>query len=169
MLKPPKSLLPWLNCESFLTAKLKAMTGDATLKLLDQSLTPTNDWERMLLGVDEDLVLRRNILMSSHDIPCWYARTVLPHSTYTANVSLFARLKHETLGHLIFFDNQITRTSITKYSILETCAEYSWLRPMICQSNDTLWMRRSKFHINQTWPFFLMEISLPGLLKLIEA
>ena len=88
MLKPPESLLPWLNYESFLTAKLKLMTGNATLRLLDQSLTQTNNWERTLLGVDENFVLRRNILMSSHEVPCWYARTLLPSSTYTANESL---------------------------------------------------------------------------------
>ena len=169
MLQPSNSLLEWLNCESFLTEKLKSLTGDATLRLLSQSLVKTSDWEHMILGVDDPFVLRREILMSSNKIPCWYARTVLPNSTYTANVDLFARLKHETLGHLIFSDAQITRASIKKYSITESCTEFSWLVPFLGQLPGALWMRRSTFHIHKTWPFFLMELYLPGLIQLIEA
>ena len=169
MPNPTSILNEWLNCESFITQKLKDLTGDATLKLLNQSLSSTNKWERKILEVDDHIVLRRDILMYSNETPCWYARTVVPESTHAANTSLFARLEHETLGHLIFFDNQITRSSIEKYSINSLSTEYSWLTPSISESSPNLWMRKSRFHIHKTWPLFLMEIYLPGLIGLIEA
>jgi len=168
-MQPPKRLVGWLNCESFLTQKLKELTGDATLKVLHQSMSPTNAWEREILLVNDPGVLRRDILMYSNDTPCWYARTVVADSTYAANTELFARLNHETLGHLIFFDTQITRSSIEKYSISASSIEYSWLPAALSQSARILWMRKSTFHIHKTWPLFLMEIYLPGLVQLIAA
>lgn len=168
MHNPPESLLSWLDCESFLTKKLEDYTGHAQLKILEQFSAQTNEWERSILGVHDPVLWRRNILMFSEKKACWYARTVIPDTTYNANRSLFARLKNETLGHLIFSDSQITRTSMNKYEIDPACEEYNWMSPEISQSESVLWMRRSTFYIHKQWPFFLMEIFLPDLMKMIE-
>lgn len=158
------TLEAWLTYEGFLTQKLKDQTGDARLTLLDQSWLLASLWDRQTLGCSDERVLHRDILMSSWGQPCWFARTILPQSTYDAHVTLFDRLKNETLGQLIFFGTEIQRISMRRYRVETSVQEYAWLTPLMHGGETTLWARLSCFQVCQGPLFYLIEILLPGLM-----
>jgi chorismate lyase len=111
------------------------------------------------------VVMQRNIMMVAWQIPCWYARTIIPDSTYQAYRLLFERLKHESLGDLIYNEPKIKRNSMVNYVIDSHCLEYHWLPDSLQDKNGQFWVRLSVFTIADNSPFYLVEILLPGLMK----
>ena len=161
--KPPEKLLPWLTYVHFLTDKLKSATGDARLEVLRQEWVKRNWWDKHTLGIQDELVLHREILMWSQANLCWYARTIIPESTYKTNTDLFDRLRKESLGHLIFQGSVIHRQQMYYYSITQDRIEYHWLNDVMHQHTKELWVRLSEFSVQEKGSFFLTEILLPGL------
>jgi chorismate--pyruvate lyase len=159
----PKKLLPWLSYVDFLTAKLKTEVGDARLEVLDQRWASVGWWEQFILQIKDERVLQREILMWAFDQPCWYARTIIPATTYQADQTLFERLRKESLGHLIFNGTSIKRHQKINYLINQESIEYHWLNEHMHQQRQELWVRLSEFLLHDTWSFFLVEILLPGL------
>lgn len=165
MMKPPEILQPWLVHQQFLTEKLHAITNDTCLNVLDQRWEAPDAWDLSILKLQATQVIHRQILMSAYDIPCWYARTIIPDTTWQANTGLFDRLKTESLGHLIFYGTEIRRASLTHYMISPSSIEYSWLNKSWHQGESALWVRLSEFVVNSQNSFFLVEVLLPGLLR----
>ena len=176
--KPPHHLLEWLSCKTFMMAQLKAKTGDAHLKVIQQIWEPMNDWDRSRMLEHNEPVLHRDVVVSSWQQPCWFARTILPRPTYTAHLSLFERLEHEPLGNLIFYSPLIQRVSLAYYAIEKDSVEYSWLPNTINTQQQRLWLRYASFEVNnsdllvdgnesvatcQRLFFYLVEILLPHL------
>jgi len=164
---PPAELLPWLTHEQFLTKKLLAQAGDARLRVLNQSWKSTPWWDKYALLLDCECVMHREILTLAWDKPCWYARTILPRTTYKADQALFDRLQTETLGTLIFEGTQIERVSLRHYAINQQAIEYHWLTPAMKQGAECFWVRSSVFKLKSVTCsdhcFYLIEILLPGL------
>ena len=160
---PPTHLLPWLTCETSLTEKLEAKSGEATLQVLFEHWLGTTSWDQCTLSLGREQVLHRDILMLAWNEPCWYARTILPLKTYQADKKLFARLKQEPLGHLIFAGNGIVRVSLRHYSIGPHDVEYGWLPALQQKAQATYWVRLSCFKLSSGQLFYLLEILLPGL------
>lgn len=164
--KPPKLLLSWLTHTQSLTEKLHARAHHTALQVLqEQWLKHATPWDHAILQIAPDRVFHRDILMWALDMPCWFARTIIPAKTYTSDAPLFARLQHEPLGHLIFKGAAIRRVSLNYYSIDAQSPEYHWIpevnRPSI---NGVLWVRISTFEVVHSGAlFYLIEILLPGL------
>jgi chorismate lyase len=163
MLYPPQHLLSWLKCTTYMMEQLYAKSGNADLKVLQQSWEPTNNWDRQVLSLDEDSVLHRDIVVSAWDYPCWFARTILPKTTYDAHLSLFERLSQEPLGNLIFHTQAVQRLKLDYYSIEEGACEYQWLPKSIDTQQQVLWLRCSTFQVKNAELFCLVEILLPDL------
>ena len=178
--EPPKFLLPWINCDTFLTEKLKNKAGDARLQVLTHCWDEANEWDMKSLSIPKDPLIRREILMWAWDDICWYARTLIPSSTYHANPLLFDRLQNESLGNLIFHTTKIHRLHRVVYPIHKTSFEYSWLTERMRADADVLWVRRTTFGVQDSAPaetmneipysfsFFLVEIFLPGLSRYFD-
>ena len=191
---PEPSLLSWLLHEQSLTEKLRNACGDAQLEVLAQRWQLPDHWDQSVLKLgsvdnsdladkpqdvglgimnyqqplDSASVMHREILRRAFDAPCWYARTILPLTTFNANATLFARLKTEPLGHLIFNGTQIQRASLQHYCISPASEEYSWLNESMHQGAEKLWVRLSEFFVNARDSFFLVEILLPGLSRYLS-
>lgn len=166
-LSPPEILQPWLNHYSSLTEKLRTQSGDATLQVLKQVWTQPSWWDKFTLGLAMAPVVHRDILMFSQKKACWFARTVIPESTYQANQTFFDRLSQESLGVIVFSESSIERTAIVPYAIDKNCLEYQWLPASLGEFAEPLWLRLSEFTIAKTSTFYLVEIFLPGLLRVI--
>ena len=167
-MKPPEILKPWLVHQQFLTEKLHAITNDTYLKVLDQRREAPDAWDISILKLKATQVIHRQILMCAYEAPCWYARTIIPDTTWLANTRLFDRLETESLGHLIFNGTEIQRAYLTHYMISPSSIEYGWLNESWHRGVSTLWVRQSEFVVNSKDSFFLIEVLLPGLLRYLS-
>jgi chorismate--pyruvate lyase len=193
MQKPTKALKHWLECTDFLTQKLKKAAGDANLQLLKQKELPTSWWDKYHLKITDAKVIHRDILMTAKGLPCWLARTIIPISSFKAQESVFKRLEKETLGHIIFGKSDIKRVWLKYYDINSFYIEYYWIKEylpllgsVVKPGEQNLWLRLSNFVFEPSTfaktsssnsrglpagskdPFYLVEILLPDLLKVIS-
>lgn len=160
----PNILLPWLDHQGSMTEKLRSMAGEAELTVINQDWTTPSWWDLFVLGLEVPAIRQREILMSAGSRPCWYARTIIPDYTWQARESLLKRLVNETLTNIIFGENGVKRYSLINYAINSECIEYYWMNPILTKKATPLWVRLSVFTIDTDFPFYLMEILLPGLL-----
>lgn len=161
----PQALLPWITYQDSLTERLKATAGEARLDVLAQRWVLPNWWDTHVLQIDSETVLHREILIWAHHKPCWYARTVIPYTTYHTDAAFFNRLEKESLGELIFNQVRVKRVYQINYPINDQSIEYHWLTEAMHYQTKTLWVRLSTFVIDDDRPFFLIETLLPGLMR----
>lgn len=159
-----EALTSWLTYQGFLTERLKSKTGDAQLKVYREHWEAPQPWYAAVLQ-HEETSWCREIVMCTQDEPCWYARTVIPQSTYHAHTALFQRLKQESLGQLIFGETAITRSSLRVHQIVPGSVEYQWLQADWHQHASMLWVRVSEFQVHVQHSFYLIEIFLPFLMQ----
>lgn len=161
----PPSLLPWLTYKQSLTKRLEEKAGNVCLDVLGQDWSAPDWWDKQVLHVTDEAVLHRQIVMRASNEPCWYARTVIPQTTYDVEKAMFERLNKESLGTLIFEEAKIKRASLFHYPINSLAIEYHWLTENMHCSADVLWARFSIFIIDKVHPFYLVEIMLPGIMR----
>lgn len=164
--QPPAELLPWLTHSESLTEKLVKRTSmPVQLQVLSQQWGAVDSWEKTTLAIQEDRILRREILMLAGGKPCWYARTLIPHTVYEVAPEKFSRLAHESLGQIIFSDAAIHRVLLGYYPIIATSHESWWLRGVASESTDRHWVRFSEISVFSQYQFYLIEILLPELAR----
>lgn len=163
---PPEKLLPWLTYTGIMTEKLSAITGESDLKVLRQQRIACSSWEHEMLIINEPEVISRDICISSKEIIYWYARTIIPLSTYNNHSDFFCRLTNESLGKIVFDDDRVYRQSLTFYPINNMNNEFHWFKFSNDLQQQTLWVRRSHFIMDDKTSFHLLEILLPALLRL---
>ena len=161
----PPELLPWINYQDSLTERLKDKAGHARLQVLGQSWGAPDSWDKQVLHYNHEAVFRREIIMWALDEPCWYARTIIPYTTYHAHRVLFNRLEQESIGTLIFSVAEIKRVDIIHYPVDKNSIEYYWLNPSMHHKAKVLWVRLSTFSVADGLPFFLIEMLLPALMR----
>ncbi len=161
---PPANLISWLTYTEMLTARLYKVSNDTSLKVLQHDFVNCSWWDKYVLGIVGDSVLHRQVLISAWNLPCWYAKTIIPKETYVNHKKLFTMLKNKTLGDLIFADNGIKRNYLKYYAIDKDSIEYNWLDLSWVKDAETLWARLSKFTIQKDC-FYLFEVFLPDLEK----
>jgi chorismate lyase len=162
---PPKNLSVWLSHRASLTEKLKRESGEAELQVLNQTWNQPNWWDKFTLELGITPVLHRDVLMFSHQLPVWFARTIIPLYCYEANKQIFNRLRNESLGGIVFNEPTFERVHLLNYAIDENCLEYQWLPDALKASKQPLWLRLSTFTNVGELKFYLVEILLPGLLQ----
>jgi len=154
----------WLNHQASLTDKLKSIACDVHLKILSHDWSYPDIWDKQRLKIMADhALLRREIIMWAATHACWYARTIIPKSTFEQEESLFNRLHAKPLGELIWNKAQFKRQSIVQYSINNENLEYHFLTADIHQNAEMLWARLSTISVHDRFEFYLLEIFLPDL------
>lgn len=166
--KPSADLESWLYYEKSLTNKLQIEAGEARLQLLKQEWLRPNWWDKYTLNLSTQAVMHREILMSAGQQPCWYARTVIPDFSYQNNPFFFDKLQHQSLGELIFLEPEVKRITLQNYAINKQSLEYYWLPDSIKEKKELYWLRFSSFTFKENSPFYLVEILLPELLRVIK-
>ena len=166
--EPDPYILSWLTHDTSLTAKLKKVSGEASLSLLSAKWSVPDWWDKMVLKIRDERVYRREILMSSASMPCWYARTLIPESCYHLDQVFFNRLKQESLNHLIFDEDKVQRTSLFHYFINEHCIETHWLPDHFLTDPTPLWLRFSEFNFMNKATFYLCEVLHAHHLRQLE-
>lgn len=162
---PPNNLISWLTYQEMLTTKLYNCSQNTSLKVLKHDFFKSNWWDRYVLGISSHSILHREVVVSAWNIPCWYARTIIPKETYYNHSKLFITLENKSLGEIIFSTKNGVKRSYLKYYAIDTSSiEYNWLDVDLTKSNSQLWARLSKFTINSDF-FYLFEVFLPGLEK----
>ena len=159
----PPSLLPWIAYPHSLTERLQVKAGNTRLQVLEQRWEKPNWWDKYVLHLQCKTVLHREILMWAWNDACWYARTIIPETTYNADHLFFNRLQAESLGAMIFKEKKVRRIHLLHYPIGTQSIEYYWLTPLMHCSAPELWVRLSCFMIHDEHPFYLIETLLPGL------
>ena len=143
-------LRSWLVYPHRLTDRLAEEAGEASLHVLNQ-------------GFVEGFWQREIVIMAKGE-PCWYARTLVPESTYFTCQYFFDQLKTKSLGELIYNSAIVQRTSLVHYPIGHAAVEFQWLPEHIKRTcHQALWIRSSYFRLRENHPFYLKEIFLPAM------
>ena len=161
--EPPLPMAEWLHYPYSLTDRLIEKAGNVSLVVLGHDWALPTWWDKQVLDITALRVMRREIMMYAHAEACWYARTIIPSSTIEADAAFFNRLQQESLGALIFNEPKIKRENIHIYPINEQCIEYHWVHASLSPLPAVLWARWCEYRLNETFPFFLIEIMLPVL------
>lgn len=159
------SLHSWVIFQESLTHRLKGVAGDARLEILSHQFDLVDWWDQQVLSLEKGTVLHREILMWAWEHRCWYARTIIPATTHHADVAFFGRLQNEPLGAMLFNEPKVRRANFVFYAINQQSLEYHWLSPLMHGHENVLWARLSMFMFSEKHPFFLLEIFLPGLMR----
>lgn len=155
----------WLNHSQSITDRLKAVSGDARLKILRHEWEPADAFDSARFNINRhESTLHREILMYSRQVACWYARTIIPQATYHKYDDFFDQLKTKPLGDLIYHHNKLKR-EMTSFEVNPDDLEYQYLPPILESHvpHETLWARLSRFNMADDLPFYLLEIFLPAL------
>ncbi|MDR3442360.1 MAG: chorismate lyase [Legionella sp.] len=158
-----KAFLEWVNYQLPLTDKLRTAKGEAQLELISQEWINTDLWCKNLLDIQTESVYQREIIMKSHDVAYWYARSIIPQSCYDLDPAFFDRLKNESIKNLIFGNERVSKINSINYPIDNQCVEFYWVKKYIDSVQGTLWLRVAEFSFQQTESFYLVEIMLPEL------
>lgn len=161
--KLPSALNLWINYQDSLTKLLQTKAGETRLQIVGQQWQSPDWWDQHVLHLTKELVLHREILMWTTEAPCWYARTIIPKTSYQEDDLFFNRLQKESLGELIFNESRIKRVRMMHYPVSPQSIEYHWVTKCVPCSVKTLWTRLSVFTLNDEFPFYLIEILLPAL------
>lgn len=159
----PPELWAWLRYPLVITDKLKQVCQHVQMEVLSHEQVLADPWERHFLK--EFSLIRREILMRGDGVQCWFARTMIPQTTYESDQVFFDRLHREPLSHLIFDEPTVCRYLLHSYGIDAKNAEYHWVTPKFQQNAAHLWMRLSYFKLHAAFPFYLAEVFLPDLLR----
>ncbi|MGC1182207.1 chorismate--pyruvate lyase family protein [Legionella sp.] len=158
-----QQFLEWINCQSSLTDKLCSAKGAVQLELIAQQWINIDLWSQSVLDIQDVLVFQREILMKSHDVIYWYARSIIPTRCYDLAPTFFDRLHNESIKNLIFNDQRVHRINLITYPINKHCVEFYWLKKYINRIQGILWVRIAEFSFQRKESFYLIEILLPKL------
>ncbi|QLZ69247.1 chorismate lyase [Legionella sp. PC1000] len=158
-----EQLSKWLNYQDSLTDKLQQIKGDAQVELISQYWRNTDWWDNNFLQIQDKLVFQREIIMKSHNVAYWYARSIIPKKCYDLDPTFFGRLENESIKNLIFKEDRVHRVQSINYPIDQQCLEFYWVKRNLDSIDDVLWVRLAEFLFQQKEAFYLAEIMLPEL------
>lgn len=158
----PLDLFEWISHTSVMTEKLRQQVGPVEMEILTHDWTSPNHWEHEVLKQNA-LLLRRDVLIKAKGSICWFARTMIPITTYQLAPSFFDRLHQEPLAHLIFNEPRVTRDLLHSYGINQHHLEYDCLGKHKPDVDSDLWMRLSMFTFQQSSTFYLAEVYYPAM------
>lgn len=158
-----KEFLEWVNYQSSLTDKLITAKGEATLELMSQQWVSTDLWCKSVLSIQDSSVFQREIIMKSHNVPYWYARSIIPQTCYQLDPVFFNRLQKESIRNLIFNEERVARINSINYPVDMQCVEFYWVKKYLNEMSGILWVRIAEYSFLQRDSFYLVEIMLPQL------
>lgn len=158
----------WLNHQDPLTDKLKKITGDAQLGFISQQWVHSGWWNKQVLNISDKKVLQREIIMKSHNIAYWYARSIIPQKCYDLDPTFFDRLNNESLKSLIFGEDRVVRLNRICYPIDQQCLEFHWVKNILNFVEGILWVRLAEFSFHKKESFYLAEVFLPDIGNIVS-
>ncbi len=161
----PDYLLPFLTDSGSLTKKLKLITGDATVKVISREMKSLDWWSQFYLKLECETLFQREIIMTSNNYSCWYARSYVPSSTWYVYATFFEQLANKNLGDMLFDNPLVQRVSSKYFSIDNMDLPYYWIPKDVMKYDHQLWLRLSVFSICEQGVFYLIELFLPELEK----
>jgi chorismate--pyruvate lyase len=161
----PAFLNEWREHQYSLTDKLEQKTGSSSLNLLAQEWVRPSWWDRYLLGIKDESMLQREIIMQHQSQSYWYARTIIPKPCYEQHADFFKRLQQESLRELLFHNPKVQRLQFINYPVDRHCLEFYWVKKYLPAVEDLLWVRLAEFSL-KPFSFYLIEILLPQLQEL---
>ncbi len=166
--EPESDIQHWLCHQASLTEKLQFSTGQAEVEVLHLAWGRPSWWDKQVIKIKDSAVYRREILMFSGDLPCWYARTIIPQNCYDLDPAFFGRLKQQSLNHLIFNEPKVKRCQLFHYQIDKHCLEMYWLPEHLITGDEKFWLRYSEFSFMNKASFYLCEILLTHHLRQVQ-
>lgn len=145
-IKPPPSLWQWMQTNTSITERARAVCQTVHLDLLQEG------WNNGTFV--------REINMLCDGKLAWYARTWIPETTYRLRAKQFEQLQGHYLGSILFHDAGITRDKVTYIYLIPSMLEYQWAIKHMPSDNplpEYLWARRSVFLIDSE-PLYLLEV-----------
>lgn len=138
---------PWLCDTGSLTQRLvKISQGAFRVALLNQRHAPARVSELRRLNLPpRSLPLIREVLLTCHDQPWVYARSVIPRATELGAGRHLTRLGTRPLGAALFSDPQVRRGTI--WLRHERLAQPTWLPAQFHWPAEPLWGRQCLFEL----------------------
>jgi chorismate-pyruvate lyase len=162
-----EKLKDWLNYKASLTERLQKANGDAQLDVIGQRWVNPDWWDNNVLQIQDDPIFKREIIMKSQGVAYWYARSFIPKQCYELEPSFFDRLKNESIKNLIFGNDRVQRTNCINYPVDPHCIEFYWVQKNINTVDGILWVRLAEFSFQNSGSFYLAEIMLPELERVL--
>ena len=125
----------WLLDTGSLTERVQSLCRQFELKVLGQGQQDLHGAEKDWLGMSQDAVDVREVLLCADGVPWVFARSVIPHALVDGEL---ADLGSEPLGKRLFNDSRFTRTP---FELCTLSAQI--LDPTL--PRKALWGRRSRF------------------------
>jgi chorismate--pyruvate lyase len=158
------SLRDWLNYKQSITQRLALKLGDAKVDVLAQGF---EDCESTLSHSTR--IWRREVVIRSHGLVYWYARTLVPELTFTMCEDFFSQLQEKSLGEFIFKTPSVECKGLIHYPVSKVSQLYQWLPKDLKPKTDrVLWVRTASYLLKKQYDFSLCEIYLPNLLRCCE-
>ncbi len=149
--------MDWLNHQGSITQRLLQEKQDAHLSVLNQTWVKEQH--------NDKLSFQREIVIYSHAIPQWYARTLIPQDTYQFKKDVFERLGSTPIGYYLFHNSEVARVALDYQPIDNTHACFNWLPATLKNISETFWLRKSLFTIAHNYSLTIHEIFMPYLFE----
>ena len=128
-----------------------------SVRLLGQHIAQPTAAERLALAMGErQWGLVREVVLLGDRVPWVFARSIIPVTTMTGRLRPLRKLDTRPLGELLFALPGMRRGDIELARV-----SGSTLPPGLAGTGDTLWGRRSVFHLDDK-PLLVAEIFLAG-------
>ncbi len=160
----PAATAAWLFDSGSLTRRLQqACAGEFRVEVVAQHWQRPFVNERQRLGMaSHRLALIRQVYLLCDNVPCVFARTIIPHATLSGSERHLAVLGSRPLGAVLFADPRMHREEM----------EFTCLQPgerLFADATQRLngkpaevWGRRSLFYLASK-PLLVNEIFLPAI------
>lgn len=146
LFKAPRHLHAWLRERGSLTQRLIAHFPAFSVQVLCEGFYPAHHDERVILGIADELVATREVLLCSAATPLVFAHSVTKRASLKRGFHLLGRVGTRPLGALLFADHTIKRSRL---SFCQIDARHPlWHKAVDAAGPQaaTLWARRSVFY-----------------------
>jgi chorismate--pyruvate lyase len=157
--RAPVDLLPWLEEPGLLTARVRAVCGDATqFRMLHLRSAPLAPELQVRLGVADATCLLREIEFSCVGVRWVFAQSAFPHST-VERYPWLRDLGESPLGEAL---RRVPGMERDAFEYAELPADHDLARDAEPSVTSTLWARRAVYRLAGA-PLVVQEVFLPGL------
>lgn len=116
-LKPEDHFYPWLVNPGPLSAALKQLCKNLTVRTISQKLETALPEEQLVLNTQENNSLIREVYLCGEGVPWIHARVVVPFATYQSYKPEFDNLANKLLGENFLYTKPGIKRSAFELSI----------------------------------------------------
>ncbi len=160
----PAATTPWLFDSGSLTRRLQqACDGEFRVEVVTQRWQRPLINERQRLGMaSHRLALIRQVYLLCDNVPCVFARTIIPHATLSGPERHLAVLGSRPLGAVLFADPRMRREEMEFTCLQPGERLFAAATQLLDDKPAEIWGRRSLFYLANK-PLLVNEIFLPAI------